>query len=194
MGKLLRPGGFTITSKMLHESGLTGGFVIDACCGEGDTVEWLSSKGFTSGGIDINGRTNHSGDVKDICQHLGEGIADGVICECAFSLLSNPNNILSEFNKTLKQGGVLMMSDLYLPDTNESVSLNKTNLYTKNALQDMLFASHFEIKYFADFKRELQSWVLQSLFDGGGCFCNEYDYKKLKRLGCSYYALTAKKR
>jgi SAM-dependent methyltransferase len=42
-----------------------------------------------------------------------KGVLDGLFCECVFSLVSDGDAAMTEFRRVLREGGFLVMSDLY---------------------------------------------------------------------------------
>ncbi len=132
---MLRPGGFQITDKGVARCGLSpGAKVLEIGCGEGNITQRLEEKyGFQVWAIDISlemvRRAKEKGLKADISYGDGEFLEnfssntfDGVVCECVLSVINMPDEALHEMFCTLKPGGKLFLSDVYLRDlTKEEV-------------------------------------------------------------------------
>jgi SAM-dependent methyltransferase len=123
----LRPGGFRITKEAMDAWKLPkGAKVLDIGCGTGETLEFLEKEyGFQCSGIDLSmamvkaGKArNPSLDIKYGDGEFLDGFSsftfDGVLMECALSLIGLPGEALHEAFCVLKKGGRLFVSDLYV--------------------------------------------------------------------------------
>ena len=124
-GPTLRPGGFALTERAVEVCELKAGMtVLDVGCGIGATINRLSSGyGLKSLGVDASFSQlresldqnpsviliNGLAEALPFCDH----VFDGVFCECVLSLLSYPQEALSQFCQVLKPGGRLVISDIY---------------------------------------------------------------------------------
>jgi ubiquinone/menaquinone biosynthesis C-methylase UbiE len=104
-----------------------GAQLLDVGCGAGATVEHLiSSYSFDARGVDSSPRLIAEGLDRNPALPLTLAPAetlpcagetqDGVICECVLSLLEQPLLVLAEFQRVLRSGGYLILSDLYTRD------------------------------------------------------------------------------
>jgi SAM-dependent methyltransferase len=100
-------------------------WLLDVGCGSGTTVEYLMNHyRLAASGVDISSRLLGEGKARDDtlplararAEHLpfGSGSLDGILCECVLSLLSEPGRTMREFNRVLRPGGKLVLSDIYL--------------------------------------------------------------------------------
>ncbi len=120
-GATLRPGGIALTKRALEFCEFApGSTILDIGCGSGETIKLLRDCGFQSYGLDktCSSLLNlpHEGfylnaDGQDVPLH--DGSMDGIIIECALSVIEHPMNALAEVNRLLKPGGLLILSDLY---------------------------------------------------------------------------------
>ena len=132
-GSALRPGGVALTDRAIDWCGFhADAFLLDVGCGSGATVEHLRSKyGFNAWGVDISQKLIEEGLRRNSSLPLLTAAAeklpasadslDGVICECVLSLLDEPVKALHEYYRALRNGGYLIISDMYSRQA-ESVS------------------------------------------------------------------------
>ncbi|WP_051280813.1 DVU_1556 family methyltransferase [Anaerovorax odorimutans] len=124
---IYKPGEFRITDQAMEVWNLPkGAKVLDIGCGEGETVEYLEKKyEFKASGIDLSMKMIKEGRDRnpnlDIQYGDGEFLDafssysfDGVMMECALSLINLPDEALHEAFCVLKKGGRLFLSDLYI--------------------------------------------------------------------------------
>ncbi|MBU2551883.1 MAG: class I SAM-dependent methyltransferase [Proteobacteria bacterium] len=123
-GPTIRPGGFDLTMRAVDFCGLPeGAAVLDIGCGLGATVNFLrTGHGLKAVGLDASapllreGRSAHPAGV------LVAGRADrlpfpdasfeAVFCECVLSILDDPGAALAGFQRVLRPGGWLVLTDL----------------------------------------------------------------------------------
>ncbi len=125
-GPTLRPGGLELTERAALLCRFPpGAELLDVGCGSGVTVNYLRDRhGCNAGGIDLSLALIKEGLERDPSLPLMPGRAeaipladqslDGIFCECVLSLLEDPVRALREFHRTLRPGGKLVISDLYL--------------------------------------------------------------------------------
>ncbi|MDR1395047.1 MAG: class I SAM-dependent methyltransferase, partial [Deltaproteobacteria bacterium] len=119
----LRPGGLDLTREALDFCRFPpGAFLADAGCGAGVTLEYLLQQGYRGLGLDQSDRllkmAARKGPVKKASLEalpLKDQEADGLLCECVFSLAGDKPRVLAEFRRVLKTGGRLILSDLFIP-------------------------------------------------------------------------------
>jgi arsenite methyltransferase len=124
-GTAIRPGGLALTARAVAFCRFPpGARLLDVGCGAGATVEHLRTRyGFAAAGIDPSRSLVAEGVVRNPALPLAEGMAetlpvedgvlDGILCECVFSLVEEPLRALSEFHRGLRPGGHLILSDMY---------------------------------------------------------------------------------
>lgn len=121
LGQTLRPGGVTLTRRLLSLADLCpGAVVLDAGCGCGGTLALLRGAGVQALGLDVR--------PDFLCQAHAQGHGvmqadmaalpvatqslDAVFCECAWNL-SKKEQALTEFFRVLRPGGRLFLTDIF---------------------------------------------------------------------------------
>lgn len=121
LGPTLRPGGETLTRHLLDlVSPQPGSLVLDAGCGCGATLELLDAYGVRAVGLDLAGEflTEAAVVTTGLAQAdladlpIRSASLDMVLCECVWNL-TDKVNVLAEFHRTLKPGGILLLSDIF---------------------------------------------------------------------------------
>jgi len=124
-GPMLRPGGVGLTDRAIEWCGFpANACLLDVGCGSGATVEHLRGQyGFNAWGVDISRKLIEEGLQRNSSLPLLTAAAemlpapvdslDGVLCECVLSLLAEPVKALREYRRTLRNGGYLIISDMY---------------------------------------------------------------------------------
>lgn len=125
-GPTLRPGGLELTDRAMELCRFPpGAELLDVGCGSGITVGHLRDRhGCDVRGVDTSAGLIAQGVERDPTLRLlrapaealpfSDGSLDGIFCECVLSLLDDPVRALREFHRTLRPGGRLVLSDLYL--------------------------------------------------------------------------------
>lgn len=128
MNEIIRPGGMEMTGQAIEACQLRDkAKVLDIGCGRGQTAAFLTQKyGLEVTGLDISSSllTEARAAYPDLQFVSGTGEAldfpsktfDCVLLECTLSLIPNPVEAIHEAFCVLKDGGYLIISDLYLPD------------------------------------------------------------------------------
>lgn len=121
MGEALHPGGKALSLRLLDLCGFSSGTaVLDAGCGGGATLELLQEQGVRAVGLDRSSDLLcraaakgpvMKGDLRRI--PFGEGIFEGVVCECVLSLQESLFPVLGEIARVLRHGGRLGVTDLF---------------------------------------------------------------------------------
>jgi SAM-dependent methyltransferase len=128
LGDSFHPGGKALSARLIHSLGLPpGAQVLDAACGIGTTTRIMSNQfGLMATGVDLS-RDNvnkatalakgSANAINFVCGPVdslpfADESMDAVICECAVSTFGNQADVLAEFNRILKPGGALAISDM----------------------------------------------------------------------------------
>jgi len=121
----LRPGGPVLTERALEICNFPpGSRVADIGCGTGDTLECLERSGTCrSVGLDYSEMHLRETIPRLVLGRLIRGRAetlpfkkgffDALFCECVFSLLGDRTTAFWEFERVLKDGGFLIVSDIF---------------------------------------------------------------------------------
>jgi len=124
---LTRPGGFGITKRAFDACGLPkSANILDIGCGSGETAAYLHSEyGLRITGIDRSvdsiSKANEMHPYHEFTVGDGQFLDfesrsfDCVLMECTLSLMSNPVEAVHEAYCVLKDGGFLIIHDVYLP-------------------------------------------------------------------------------
>jgi len=122
------PGGIDITKRAFEACDLpTSAKILDIGCGCGDTAAYLAGEyGFSVTGIDNSAEAISQAKGKHPGIEFIEGDGqwldfaslsfDCVLIECALSLMSHPVEAIHEAYCVLKEGGYIIIHDLYLPN------------------------------------------------------------------------------
>ncbi|WP_088186601.1 DVU_1556 family methyltransferase [Desulfosporosinus sp. FKA] len=168
-GDTLRPGGFFLTDLGVKRCNfLPGAKVLDVGSGSGATVERLISEyQLQALGIDpsevlleIGKRRNPD---LNLIRGWGEELPfppddlDGVFAECTLSVMEEPNQVLKEIFRVLKQGGRLIINDVYARNPDGLKDLRELGIescirraLTRDELLNMLNKFDFQIVDWSD--------------------------------------------
>ncbi|WP_319548369.1 DVU_1556 family methyltransferase [Desulfogranum marinum] len=183
LGKSLRPGGETLTRRMVSlVRPATGDLLLDAGCGAGASMMLLrESDTCRVVGIDfdqgLTAEARNSGlnvAQADMAQlPLLSDTVDTVLCECAWNL-TNKQQALAEFFRVLRPGGLLALSDIYLRHLegqqckrawpNRSCFFQATDLET---VRGMVSRAGFEILQLEDHSQLLKKTAAEFVFAHG---------------------------
>ena len=224
-----RPGGLEITKKAFDICGLPkSAKVLDIGCGQGDTAAFLKDEyGFSMTGVDKSAEAiSHANEKHPGCKFLeGDGqwldfeslSFDCVLMECTLSLTSNPVEAIHEAFCVLKEGGWLVIHDLYLPQPSEEdldilEQIKKSKEMPKdggaccedlpssctvngalvlNDIYEVLAELGIEVVLFEDRKTDLDNFVASLIFSGGSL--EDYCELKKSKSKASYFLLIARK-
>jgi arsenite methyltransferase len=125
-GETIRPGGLALTERALDFlSPPAGARVLDVGCGAGASVDYLSDgHGLVALGLDPSELLTRSGCQRrpglPLLQGQGEHlpVADGeidvILAKCSLSVMTDTDLALAEFRRVLRNGGVIVVSDVYV--------------------------------------------------------------------------------
>ncbi|MGI6193056.1 MAG: class I SAM-dependent methyltransferase [Christensenellales bacterium] len=145
------PGGEALTKRLLALAKLDPCKILDMGAGEGKTVSLLRSLGFDVIGIDkAAGGGIMQGDFLN-CP-FSDGSFDAVISECVFYVSGSPEKALAEAYRLLKQGGKLLLSDVFFGSMDEAkAQIEKTG---------------FRIRAFCDETEEWKKYFIECIWNG----------------------------
>ena len=216
-GPCLRPGGSVLTERALEICNLpSGSCVADIGCGVGGTLEHLERTGvYRTVGLDSSEIL-----LKEVVPPLVPGQIvrgraeilpfkkasfDALFCECVLSILTDRMAALHEFAWALKEGGFLIVSDVFGQDDSEngrlevkSQGLLTERLFAKGDLLDVLTGLGFSLLLWEEHEKLLKEFVAcmilagERLPDPWGCGQRQ-EKRKTKHPQISYFLLVARK-
>lgn len=221
-GSALRPGGIDLTKLMLNLCELkSGSMVLDMGCGQGATLALLQELGHCPYGVDISGellaKAMEAAPKAILAKASAEKTPlkdcffDLVVSECVFSLMENPEAMLTEVRRILKPGGLLGLTDIYIRELgDDACDLENVNCCIKGAMQiteltPLIESQGFEVLHFSDHTEKLKQLTAELIFAYGsiqafwGLFINqdkdEAENKNTCGLGhkYGYYMMIVKK-
>lgn len=157
---LNRPGGLALTKAALSSCNLSSGSsILDAACGAGATLQFLSEQGFNALGVDLSATILQTASGLPVIQAncsqvpLPSASQDAVLMECALSLSNESAGALAEFDRLLRPGGWLVVTDIYIRELRDSRALDclsnsaclsgaKTEAYIRKKIHNAGFIIH----------------------------------------------------
>lgn len=129
LGEAFHPGGVALSTRLVHSLNLPDDSrVLDVACGIGTTTLIMERQfGFDTVGLDfsqanVDKAIGLAGKNPPVLSEFVQGSADdlpfdnetfdAVTCECAVSTFANQPKALAEFNRVLKPGGVVGITDM----------------------------------------------------------------------------------
>lgn len=181
---LLRPGGVELTARAVTLAHLGAGTtVLDLGCGAGGSVRAMRALAINAIGIDCNDRTSkeaRQGLAPDHCiiaqaedLPFPESFMDGVLAECSLSLIEDQDRVLLECARVLKDGGRLMISDLYArqPEAIRAVRALKNScisgMILRDELETRLARCGFHVEVWEDHSRALRESAARFILENG---------------------------
>ncbi len=178
-GETLRPGGLALTRRALDLAELPdAAMVADLGCGPGATARLLAQAGHRVLALDCSPELLTQARGPGVSPLLAQAQAlpladvclDAAFCECVLSVTGATSAVLAEAARTLKPGGVLVLSDLYLrgeadPEQGargDCISGALPERWRLNALQ----AAGFAVQSFEDHSRLLAELAARLVFAG----------------------------
>lgn len=172
------------------------GTILDLGCGDGSLLRSLSGKGYPLLGVDPalqTGDAHRQAEDITLLSGTAESIplpqesVDIVIMQCVFSLCQ-PKETVAEILRVLKEGGMLLLSDLF-----SDVSFGQTQtspllgaIYRRGQLE-AFFLPFFQKKAFFDETPALTQMLLQAMMVGESEQCVSCrDLALLRRIRARY--------
>lgn len=180
--RLFRPGGLELTARAVILARLgAGATVLDLGCGAGDSVRYLRTLGINATGIDCEdrgGKGSRKGHAhfphvvaKAEALPFPESSVHGVLAECSLSLIEDQDRVLMECARVLKDGGRLMISDLYArqPEAIDAVrALNGScvsGMMVREELETRLAQCGFRVELWEDHSRALRECAARFILE-----------------------------
>jgi ubiquinone/menaquinone biosynthesis C-methylase UbiE len=198
-----RPGGFVITDKAISVCSFPAkAKILDLGCGSGATLHHLKRNyDFDVCGIDKHPDifNNQNSIVNAVAEDipLSSSTQDGIIMECSFSVMSDPEKVLNECHRVLKSDGRLIISDMYARGDPATLKGILGCIRTKEYLFSQIERNGFSIDFFEDFSYYLQAMWGQMIFEQGATkfYCSlGVTPETIKRIKCGYFLLLATKK
>ena len=179
-GAPLRPGGDELSWRAFDGAAFTvGQRVLDLGCGVGVATRLLHARGCLAFALDrahgrlVQARRSEPGLLPVAADGrqlpFANDSLDGIISECAFSLIGYSADLLSECRRVLRPGGRLALTDLYArADAPRDVPLAGClgGMTTRDAIFAALSAAGLRVETWQDHTPRLKSFVAQLMFSG----------------------------
>jgi ubiquinone/menaquinone biosynthesis C-methylase UbiE len=181
-GKPLRPGGDELTRHALLCAGFRAGErVLDLGCGVGVATQQLHDLGCCALGLDLAvsrlalaRRTMPelamvAGDAHRL--PFADGSLDGVLAECALSLIGYTTAALGECRRVLRPGGRIAVTDLFARADGASPSPLPGclgGMMCREAILTAFAEAGFVVQRWEDHSDRLRTFVAQLIFSGQG--------------------------
>lgn len=162
----LHPGGKEMTVRLLDLSGICPpAGILELGAGGGDTAGYLKSLGFEVKAIDLNpaGPDVEPGDMRKL--DFAEESFDCCLAECSISGCGGGGAALREAFRVLKQGGCLLVSDVFFHKKN-APCLSMEKPLTWNCWKDGFEEAGFRLEEARDETGAWREFFLESLWNG----------------------------
>lgn len=181
-GAPLRPGGTELTRRALQCAGFASGeCVLDLGCGVGVATRMLHEHGCMAFGLDVAAsrlaRARRStpelamaaGDARRL--PFADCSFDGVLAECALSLIGYTAAVLAECRRVLCPGGRVAVTDLFAR-TDEPAGAPLPGclggMASGEAVKSAFKEAGFAVRTWEDHSDRLKAFVAQLIFTGAG--------------------------
>lgn len=169
-------------AEILQNNNYLTGRLLDIGCGRGTTLRCLAGEfpGMELHGLDLAVPEVMPDEKIAFCSGNAEALPypdahfNAVLCECSYSLFTNPKLCAPEIVRVLKPDGILILSDLYSADTAAvSAAENCTvrNIYSASAIETQLKSVGLFQTGFKDRTSDLTEMVTRMIWDGSFCNC-----------------------
>ncbi len=181
-----RPGGLALTKMVADACDLKAGDrVLDAGCGTGKTLQYLSNDLHLSAiGMDSSEpmlrKSRSSLTETPVVQATFDQIPlvdsglQSVLIECALGLADNTHQTLAEVLRILRPGGKLAITDLYIREISDPVSRKQlshssclTGVKTRGEIEQDIRGVGFKITEWQDQTRVYKEWLAGLVFKLG---------------------------
>lgn len=182
----MRPGGIALTQRALSRCTFpSGARVLDIGCGMGGTVAYLiKHHHLRAFGIDPSWTILRLGHARDATLPLtaadgadlpfGDATWDGVLAECSLSLVNDAQGMMSECRRVLREGGWLVLSDVYLREARARDKARRlpsccclAGAMTREELLATLAGCGFQTVYWEDHSSALKTFAAQIILSFG---------------------------
>jgi len=217
-GSCMRPGGIALTKKAFAVCSLpTDACVADIGCGVGGTLEYLDRMGiYRLVGLDCSETFLKEAACRALSVRFVLGRVetlpfkrasfDALFCECVLSALRDRITTLVECSRALKEGGFLIISDIFVRDCSGRSLLGRKpqvseaqDLLTKKDILACLEDLGFSLVLWEEHKKFLKEFVAHTILAGlpllklQACRQRQGGEKK-DPTAISYFLLVARKR
>jgi ubiquinone/menaquinone biosynthesis C-methylase UbiE len=198
-----RPGGFIITDKALSFCSFPkDAKILDLGCGSGCTVNHIiENYGLIAYGLDKNIVPEDT--QQKLIKATAEDIPcsaksfDAVLMECSFSVMDEPEKVLSECFRVLKSQGHIIISDMYARGESAHLKGCLGRLEKKQEIIARIENAGFAVELFEDHTQHLLHLWGQIIFDKGAeTFYSDLGVctETMKKIKCGYCLIIAKKK
>ena len=171
MSEILRPGGLLLTERALELITLTrSSRVLDIGCGGGATVSLLRERGFAAFGVDLRLAPDAPPELilaDATALPFADNDMDTVFFECCLSKIDRPDIALSEARRVSKQGGALVVSDLFTRGEASEFTGLLGRLEPWQDIRQRIEAAGFRLRSFEECDDSLATFWGQLVFDHG---------------------------
>ncbi len=178
---LNRPGRLELTGAALASCNLpAGASVLDAACGAGATLQFMSEQGFYAVGIDLSANMLLTSSGLPVIQAncsqvpLPSASQDAVLMECALSLSNEADGALAEFNRLLRPDGWLVVTDIYIRELHDPQALSclsgsscLAGVKTEEYIRETVGKAGFTIRTWQDQTLVFKQWLARMVFKLG---------------------------